>query len=263
MHLLPLLALAAPALAHYNFERLIVNGVATEPYEYVRQLPQLVSNSPFLDVSHPDIRCNNGSFASASRTKVFPVKPGDTVGFTIRDVLGHPGPLFAYMSRSTVADVRNYQGDGDWFKVYEQGVRTFGNYSVSMTWMVDGWRNYTFKVPSQIPNGQYLLRGEHVAVHGAGTVGGTQFYIGCAQIEVSGAAGGTPSPVGKFPGIYNARDPGIFFNPYWPPMVNYTMPGIEVYPKGGSFPPFTADPAKPVATQPLPATYARVAVATP
>ncbi|PNS17796.1 hypothetical protein CAC42_3191 [Sphaceloma murrayae] len=253
-----ILALAATlptALAHYNLDRLTHNGVLTEPYEYVRQLPGVVSNSPFTDVTHPDIRCNNGSFAAASRTKVLSVKAGDNVGFTVRDVLGHPGPLFAYMSRSTKADVTQYEGDGDWFKIYEMGVKSYGNYTVSMKWMVDNWTQFNFTIPKEIPDGQYLLRGEHLAVHGSGQVGGAQFYFSCAQIEVTGGTGGTPSPVGKFPGIYNARDPGIFFNPYYPPMVNYTMPGLQVYPAGGSFPPFTADPAMPVQTQPLPATF--------
>ncbi|KAJ8117469.1 hypothetical protein OPT61_g1335 [Boeremia exigua] len=242
--------------AHYNFERLIVNGKVTEPYEYVRALGYMVSNSPMTNVQHTDMRCNNGSFAAASKTKTYSVVAGDTVGFTIRDSLGHPGPLFAYMSKSTVANVNAYAGDGDWFKIYEMGVKTYANYEAGLTWHSDGWTKYDFKIPKDIENGQYLLRGEHIAVHGAGTLEGAQFYLGCAQIEVSGATGKKPSPVGKFPGIYNARDPGIFFNPYWPPTVNYTMPGLKVYPEGGSFPAFTADPAKPVATQPLPATFA-------
>ncbi|KAF4547328.1 putative glycosyl hydrolase family 61 protein 11 [Elsinoe fawcettii] len=249
------LAAAVPSLAHYNFDRLTVNGQATEPYEYVRALGERVSNSPFTDVTQPDIRCNNGSFGNAGKTKTMQVKAGDRIGFTVRDVLGHPGPLFAYMSKSTTADVSQYQGDGDWFKVYEMGVKTYATYNSAMSWFTDGWREFNFTVPTSIPNGQYLVRAEHIAVHGAGTVGGAQFYIGCAQIEVTGAAGGTPSPVGKFPGIYKSNDPGIFFSPYWPPIVNYTMPGLEVYPKGGSFPAFTADPNGPPANQPLPATF--------
>lgn len=189
--------------AHYNFERLIVNGRTTEPYEYVRALGPMVGNGPFYDVKHTDIRCNNGSFAAASKTKTYPVKAGDTLGFTIRDVLGHPGPLFAYMSRSTVANVNAYQGDGDWFKIYEMGVKTYANYSLAMTWLSDGWKTFDFKIPKDIENGQYLLRAEHIAVHSAGGPdgAGAQFYIGCAQIEVSGATGKKPSPVGKFPGI--------------------------------------------------------------
>ncbi|KAL1654101.1 hypothetical protein SLS61_003507 [Didymella pomorum] len=242
--------------AHYNFERLIVNGQTTGPYEYVRALGPMVGNGPFYDVKHSDIRCNNGSFAAASKTKTYPVKAGDTVGFTVRDVLGHPGPLFAYMSKSTVANVSAYQGEGDWFKIYEMGVKTYANYSLAMTWLSDGWTKFDFKIPKDIENGQYLLRAEHIAVHAAGGPdgAGAQFYIGCAQIEVSGATGKKPSPVGKFPD--SSRDPGIYFSPYWPPIVNYTMPGLKVYPEGGSFPAFTADPAKPVATQPLPASFA-------
>lgn len=135
--------------------------------------------------------------------KTYPVKAGDTVGFTVRDVLGHPGPLFAYMSKSTVANVSAYQGEGDWFKIYEMGVKTYANYSLAMTWLSDGWTKFDFKIPKDIENGQYLLRAEHIAVHSAGGPdgAGAQFYIGCAQIDVSGATGKKPSPVGKFPGI--------------------------------------------------------------
>ena len=198
------LALTATlASAHYNFERLIVNGKTTEPYEYVRALGPGVGNGPFYDVKHTDIRCNNGSFAAASKTKTYAVKAGDTLGFTIRDVLGHPGPLFAYMSKSTVANVSQYQGEGDWFKIYEMGVKTYANYSLAMTWLSDGWKSFNFKIPKDIENGQYLLRAEHIAIHPAGGPdgAGSQFYIGCAQIAVSGATGKKPSPVGKFPGI--------------------------------------------------------------
>jgi len=70
-----------------------------------------------------------------------------------------------------------------------------------VTWLSDGWKSFNFTIPKDIENGQYLLRAEHIAVHGAGTVGGAQFYVGCAQIAVTGATGKKPSPVGKFPGI--------------------------------------------------------------
>ncbi|KAH7070165.1 glycosyl hydrolase family 61-domain-containing protein [Paraphoma chrysanthemicola] len=250
-----LLAYASQTLAHYKFERLTVNGVITEPFEYVRAAGRGVSNGPMVDVTHKDIRCNNGSFASASKTKTLTVTAGDTLGFTVNDRIGHRGPLFAYMSKSTVANVSAYEGDGDWFKIYEMGVNTYPNYTVGTTWHSADWKSYNFVIPKDIENGQYLLRAEHIAIHGAGTLGGAQFYISCAQIEVKGATGKKPTPVGKFPGIYNARDPGIFFNPYWPPMLNYTMPGLEVYPKGGSFPTFTAVPTGPAQSQPLPASW--------
>ncbi|RVD81472.1 uncharacterized protein DFL_009336 [Arthrobotrys flagrans] len=225
-----LLAAAAAApqvLAHYNFERLIVGSTVTGEYEYVRRTTN--SNSPVQDVTSNDLRCNVGSFGYAATTKTYKVTAGSTVGFTIRDYIGHPGPLYAYLSKSTTANVNTYDGSGDWFKIYELGVKDFATYTTSMTWLSDGFKNYTFTIPKAIPNGQYLLRGEHIAVHGSGSIGGAQFYLGCAQIEVSGGTGGTPNPVGKIPGIYSATDPGIYFNPYWPPVTNYTMPGPAVY----------------------------------
>lgn len=144
----------------------------------MRALPPTTGNGPFYDVSNNDIRCNKGSFAAAANTKTMAVKAGDTVGFTIRDVLGHPGPLFAYMSKSTVSNISKYEGDGDWFKIYEMGVKTYANYSLAMTWLSDGWKSFNFTIPKDIQNGQYLLRAEHIAIHSAGSTEGAQFYIG-------------------------------------------------------------------------------------
>ena len=84
-------------------------------------------------------RCNIGSFAAAATTKTMKVRAGDNVGFKINSVLGHNGPLFAYMSKTTVPDVSAYEGDGDWFKVYEMGAHTHANYQVAMTWITYGW----------------------------------------------------------------------------------------------------------------------------
>lgn len=259
-----LLAVVAPLVsAHYNFDALIVDGVKTEPYQYVRALAPEAGNGPFYDVTDNDIRCNKGSFANAANTETLPVKAGDTLGFNINSVLGHPGPLFAYMSKSTTPDITTYEGDGDWFKIYEIGVHTFATYNSATTWVSEGWTEFNFTIPAEIEDGQYLLRAEHIAIHSSGPDEGSQFYLGCAQIEVSGGvAGAKPSPVGKFPGIYTATDPGILFDQHWPPLVNYTVPGIEVYPEGGSVPDFTASPDGPAQTQPLPATYGNAGQAT-
>ena len=199
-----LLALAVglpQAMGHYVFDRLVANGQSTGPWEYVRQPAASQSNSPLNDVMDPELRCNMGSFASAGKTKTMAVKAGDTVGFNVNSVLGHPGPLFVYMSKSTTADITTYEGDGDWFKIYENGVKTFATYNSALTWSNDGWTSFDFKIPEGIEDGQYLLRAEHIAIHGAGTLLGSQFYMACAQIEVSGGTGAKPAPVGKFPGI--------------------------------------------------------------
>ena len=64
--------------------------------------------------------------------------------------------------------------------------------------------------------GQYLLRIEHNALHVASSVGGAQFYISCAQINVVGKGAGNPSPTALLPGAYKATDPGILINIYYP-----------------------------------------------
>jgi hypothetical protein len=74
-----------------------------------------------------------------------------------------------------------------------------------------------------------LLRAEHIALHGAGSVGGAQLYISCAQISVSGGSGtiNTGSLV-SFPGAYSPTDPGILFQLYWPTPTSYVNPGPAV-----------------------------------
>jgi len=69
-------------------------------------------------------------------------------------------------------------------------------------------------IPENVPSGDYLLRIEHIALHGASQVNGAQFYISCAQITVTGGGSGTPSPLVAFPGAYQASDPGIKVNIY-------------------------------------------------
>lgn len=223
-------------LAHYNFESLIVNGEGTEPYEYVRRTTN--SNSPVEDVTSADIVCNVGGNDADIRasTATYEVAPGDEVGFDINSELGHPGPLYVYMSKApdnmTASD---YEGDGDWFKVY---ALTTGNIDpdTGLEWATfpgnqGGAQNFTFTLPDNLPPGDYLMRGEHIALHGAGEVGGAQFYMGCAQLTVTGSGSGSPSPTAKFPGAYSAEDPGILIGIYYPVPTEYVSPGPAVWPE--------------------------------
>jgi hypothetical protein len=86
---------------------------------------------------------------------------------------------------------------------------------------------FTFTIPKSLPSGQYLIRGEQIALHGklhmifnvilsyqtsilvAESYGGAQFYIGCAQVNVINGGSGTPGPTVAFPGAYTGYEPGI------------------------------------------------------
>ena len=76
------------------------------------------------------------------------------------------------------------------------------------------------------------MRAEGLALHGAGTANGAQWYIGCAQIKITGSGSGTLSPTVKIPGVYKGTEPGIVINIYYPPPQSYTDPGPAMWPSG-------------------------------
>lgn len=82
-------------------------------------------------------------------------------------------------------------------------------------------------IPKCLASGEYLLRVEHLGLHAASAVGGAQFYVACAQINVSGGGSKTVSgsSLVSFPGAYSPNDPGILFQLYWPIPTSYQNPG--------------------------------------
>ncbi|KAF1961565.1 glycoside hydrolase [Byssothecium circinans] len=221
----------SPIVAHWNYESVILNGKDTGAYQYVRRTKN--SNSPITDVTSKDMVCNNGGIDAdvMSATSTLSVKPGDQIGFRIRDSFSHPGVMQVYMSKAP-GKVVDYKGDGNWFKVYS--LTTSNLTSDPILWAPfinnSGIQNFTFTLPSGLPAGQYLMRAEGLALHSAGSFAGAQFYIGCAQLEVTGGGNGSPGPTVKFPGAYTGNEPGILVNMYWPPLRSYTTPGPAAWP---------------------------------
>ena len=73
----------------------------------------------------------------------------------------------------------------------------------------------TFTIPPSIPNGDYLIRVEDIALHVAQSPGGAQFYISCAQVTVQGGSGsGKPGPLVAIPGVYTGNEPGILISTF-------------------------------------------------
>lgn len=218
------------ALAHYNFEALIVNGETTGPYEYVRRTTNY--NSPIEDVTSPNLACNQGGSDPEimAATGTITVQAGDQLGFTVNSEIGHPGPQAVYLSKAP-GSASEYAGDGDWFKIYELTYSEITEAGIQWaTYPGAGIKNFTFTLPAEVPSGEYLLRTEHVGLHGAGTAGGAQFYISCAQINVEGGGSGTPGPTVQFPGAYDGTEPGLLINIYYPAPTSYTMFGPVPWP---------------------------------
>lgn len=80
-----------------------------------------------------------------------------------------------------------------------------------MTRLVNKKGKVDITIPKCIPSGNYLLRAELIALHGASSYPGAQFYMECAQINVTGGGSASPATV-SFPGAYAGSDPGITIN---------------------------------------------------
>ncbi|RPA79854.1 glycoside hydrolase [Ascobolus immersus RN42] len=219
---LVVLASASQAFAHYRFNQLIANGQTYPDGKYIRKWTPYYWNGPIEDVSLPDIRCNANPQTADGTVDV---AAGSTVGFRVDQDVIHPGPYTAYLAKAPT-DINNWDGNGDWFKIWEQGPTAISSSGIS--WDMAN-REWTFKIPASTPSGQYLLRFEHIGLHGASNTNGAQFYMSCAQINVTGGGNGRPGPTIKFPGGYKATDPGVKINIYWPVPTQYIIPGPAVW----------------------------------
>ncbi|CAJ2500682.1 Uu.00g035350.m01.CDS01 [Anthostomella pinea] len=79
------------------------------------------------------------------------------------------------------------------------------------------------------PDGEYLLRVEHIALHMAMQANKAQFYLVCSQITITGGGSGTPGPLASFSGAYKSSDPGILVNLQTLQPDAYIPPGPAVW----------------------------------
>lgn len=114
--------------------------------------------------------CNVGGSKPAAN--VCNAAAGATVT-TKWDTGAHPGPEIVYMAKVSDAKTTTITGL-KWFKVYQAGL--VGSGWASDTVNSNGG-NLSFKIPSSIASGQYLLRGETIGLHVASSYPGAQFYM--------------------------------------------------------------------------------------
>jgi len=135
------------------------------------------------------------------------------------------GPVMTYLAQVPNATQSTFTGL-KWFKIWEDGLVVS-----SQTWGVDRMianaGKVTFQIPSCIPAGQYLMRHELIALHAAESYPGAQFYMECAQLQITGGGSTVPATV-SFPGAYAGTDPGITINIYQN-LTSYTIPGPSVF----------------------------------
>ncbi|KAH9430511.1 hypothetical protein MCOR02_007846 [Pyricularia oryzae] len=131
----------------------------------------------------------------------------------------HPGPAQVYVSLAPVAAL---QGPS-------RGPRPAVRRLVHVRREQDRVRG-----ARDLPDGEYLVRAEHIAIHGAHD-GKAEFYYSCAQVRIQGS-NATALPTGaetaKIPGVYKTDDAAINFS-VWGGKTSYPLiPGIAVAPGG-------------------------------
>jgi hypothetical protein len=226
--------LACQVAAHYTFPNLILSASPSSDWEYVRETDNFQSLGPETDVTSAEFTCYDTTENLTPSTAT--VEAGSTIGFQAYgnpSSIYHPGVVNVYMANAG-GDVSSFTGaSGDvWFKVYEISAVTDGG--TTITFPSQNLTSVSFTVPSELPSGQYLVRMEAIALHVAFSFGGAQFYIACAQIEVTGGGNGTPGPLVAIPGVYTGYEPGILIDIYYPIPTNYTQPGPAVWPSSSS-----------------------------
>jgi hypothetical protein len=225
--------------AHYTFDKLLLNdkqvgGDNTYIRKHTNGYMPIKFNSPPSGSITPldaDFACNKGATAAP---EVITVKAGDKIGLAQAfgaDGIQHPGPSQVYMA--PVGDATSDKGS-DWYKIHQSLVCRQGSPESFRTNAWCSWdeNNVWAVVPATVPNGQYLLRAEHIGVHGAHD-GQAEFYVACAQVEVTGnTATSMPGESVKFPGAYQANDEAVNFS-VWGRSTEYSVaPGPDVIPGG-------------------------------
>ncbi|KAG9100441.1 hypothetical protein FS749_015308 [Ceratobasidium sp. UAMH 11750] len=175
---LALFAAAGCASAHTIFQEIFVNGVSQGNHNCMR-LPSY--DGPITDVTSSSMSCNgspntldtvSSNVCSVPAGAQVTLRWAHTLTSTGSDVIdaSHKGPLMVYMAKVSNAATSAPPTSG-WFKIYEAGL-SGGVWAVDT--LIKNQGKLTVTIPSCIPAGDYLFRGELIALHAASSYPGAQ-----------------------------------------------------------------------------------------
>ncbi|KAJ2523410.1 hypothetical protein GGI11_001469 [Coemansia sp. RSA 2049] len=222
------------AQAHTFLWGVTTNGVTHGMTQCIRPY---ISNGqrtyPVTDTASADLTCRTSSMDPAATEKC-PIAAGSNISlqwshynndFSSPISQSHTGPVIVYM-----APLESNGAGNVWFKIYEEGWdNSTEQWSTDKLIANKGKRDVT--IPADLKAGDYLLRSEIIALHGARRVGGAQFFPNCVQLTVTGSGSSVPSGV-AIPGAYGERDPGILYARSRTDNSGYVIPGPPVYMAG-------------------------------
>jgi len=255
-----ILALLAAQLvfvhSHTYLSALTIDGVELQEGDCLRPYRNFEKENPIASILSPDMTCGFLPWAGQPANRKCPVRAGSTISMQWHhnnngpsdDIIAptHIGPCMVYMAKSDTG------AGAVWFKVFEDGFNPS-----TRKWCVDTLLEnkgvFSFVVPSDISPGNYLIRGEIIALHNGYAVDGSQPYVLCAEVTVSGSGSANPAGV-TIPGAYSLTDPGIRFDIYQQ-YNNYIIPGPRPYvPQTSGTPAPTRRPGAPTFIPTVPPT---------
>ncbi|KAI5848288.1 glycoside hydrolase [Tricharina praecox] len=188
----------------------------------------IADNWPVYDVLSSNITCSFNPLPDPP-SLVAPARPGSDVTMIYTEwPNNHFGTIQTYMAScgtSCTSPTFNVS-IAPFFKIAEDGLRSDG------TWASDEFlannSTWTFKVPTDLKDGYYVVRHEMISLHAVEKYG-AELYPQCFQIQIVGGTG-TREPDGvRFPGAYAQKDPGLTYNRTTDAGTPYVFPGPSLY----------------------------------
>ncbi|WVQ70774.1 hypothetical protein IAR50_000296 [Cryptococcus sp. DSM 104548] len=142
---------------------------------------------------------------------------------------GHPGPIGEMMAQCPNDNCSKVDATTlDWFSIAQH------NWDAdTQQWPTDvlgsNGLQWTFKLPTDLPSGAYLLRHELIALHEEYA---PQHYPIAMEIKLESSGSSLPSLTCRFPGCFSNSDYEWTHNIWDSGLEAWEFPGIGVYPGG-------------------------------
>ncbi|EAW25620.1 Glycosyl hydrolase family 61 [Aspergillus fischeri NRRL 181] len=241
LSLLAVLLSATRVAAHGHVTNVVVNGVSyagfdINSYPYMSDPPKVAAwttpntGNGFIAPSaynSPDIICHQNATNAQAYIEI---AAGDRIQLQWTAwPESHHGPVIDMLASCGESCTTVDKTSLKFFKI--DGVGLVDNSAVPGTWgddqLIANSNSWMVEIPKSIAPGNYVLRHELIALHGAFEEGGAQNYPQCFNLKVTGS--GTDSPAGTLgTELYTESDPGLLVDIY-KSIASYAVPGPAMY----------------------------------
>ncbi|KAK9429040.1 glycosyl hydrolase family 61-domain-containing protein [Lipomyces doorenjongii] len=198
--------------------------------ECIRPYVLYHEKNPITNRYSDEMKCGHLPGAAAFPNRTCSVaKAGDKVAlqWSVMDK-SHLGPVLVYIAST------ESKGEGEaWWKIYYDGYDAETDYwATSKLW--DNSGTLWISLPDYLPTGEYIIRGEIIALHNASYIDGAQIYVNCIHINIDAVAESSTIDINTipkvaFPGYYTYDTPGLHLNVWWPPPIGYPEVGPPIF----------------------------------